>query len=768
MNIQKLCDGIIRWGFYFLAILVPLILTPWNYELFEYNKMVVTYVFTAIIVTAWFVKMFDQKRLYITKTPLDIPLGIFLISQLISSIFSIDPHVSWFGYYSRFNGGMWSVISYILLYYAFVSNFIAPKTPQIESRIMNHELRKKAKTFTSLPLIRDSDFLIRKFLIIILATGTVVALYGLLERMGIDKNIWVQDVQTRVFSTLGQPNWLAAYLVALIPLSMVFVITPFLNFRSLDNKQISENVKLLADFFHRPSAVISLLITLLFFFVVICTRSRSGLVGLAIADVLFWAVTFLKTNNKSRLMLPFGLIHGVFFIVVFFNGSYIPQVDKFLTLQAWSTRLAPKTVIQTPPAPPAPKPSGTLLEYGGTESGTIRKYVWEAAFKAWIATPKNILIGTGTETFAWTFFQYRPVGHNLVSEWDFLYNKAHNEYLNYLATTGIVGLLSYLLILLTVIFIFIKQLLFSNYLISKQSSNSKTQLDQLGKLEKSDINRYFSFALFAGWISILVTNFFGFSVVITQIFLFLFPAIIYSLTSQNNSSFEIKTSGWFGKTGSIISPFIGITIVIILFLYWYADTLYAKGYRLSRSGLSAQAKQYLEDAIAINSIEPNYHDELANVLSAITYQMIENNDSTGVQDTAKKSINENDLALKISPGNVNFWKTRTKILYSLGAFDPKFNQMAIESLTHALSLSPNDPKIVYNLGILYGRENDAPKAIALMEQAKTIKPNYRDAYFGLFVMYSEAKDTKKANAELNEYLTRVDPNDQEFKSRLIK
>jgi len=37
-------------------------------------------------------------------------------------ILSLDPHTSIWGYYSRFNGGLLSIISYIFLYFAFVSN----------------------------------------------------------------------------------------------------------------------------------------------------------------------------------------------------------------------------------------------------------------------------------------------------------------------------------------------------------------------------------------------------------------------------------------------------------------------------------------------------------------------------------------------------------------------------------------------------------------------------------------------------------------------
>ncbi|MBF8303332.1 MAG: efflux transporter, family, subunit [Candidatus Dadabacteria bacterium] len=70
----------------------------------------------------------------------------------------------------------------------------------------------------------------------------------------------------------------------------------------------------------------------------------------------------------------------------------------------------------------------------------------------------NPIFGTGVETFAYSYYQYRPVEHNNTSEWDFLYNKAHNEYLNYLATTGIVGFVSYISIIVMFLFWNVKRI----------------------------------------------------------------------------------------------------------------------------------------------------------------------------------------------------------------------------------------------------------------------------------------------------------------------
>ena len=88
---------------------------------------------------------------------------------------------------------------------------------------------------------------------------------------------------------------------------------------------------------------------------------------------------------------------------------------------------------------------GPALESGGTESSTIRKFVWLGALEVFRHYP---ILGTGPETFAFSYPMFKPVGHNLTSEWDFIYNKAHNEFLNILANVGLLGFLSYISIII--------------------------------------------------------------------------------------------------------------------------------------------------------------------------------------------------------------------------------------------------------------------------------------------------------------------------------
>src|SRR3990172_219995 len=181
--------------FYLAFFIIPLVFHPQTSELFEFNKMVLTYALTVVIVCFWFIRMILEKKIVFRRTILDIPLIIFLTSQTLSTLISIDSRTSLLGYYSRFHGGLLSSYSYALLYWAFVSNMDRQKT---------------------LNAIKS-----------LLASATVVSLYAILQHFGIDAHIWVQDVKNRVFSTLGQPNWLAAWLVAIIPVIWAMAVSNF-------------------------------------------------------------------------------------------------------------------------------------------------------------------------------------------------------------------------------------------------------------------------------------------------------------------------------------------------------------------------------------------------------------------------------------------------------------------------------------------------------------------------------------------------------------
>lgn len=417
----------IAFLFNLLLFTAPIVFFPKTSELFEFNKIVLIYIFAVLILAAWANECVAQKRFIFKANPLTIPILIFLASLAVSTINSIDIRTSIYGYYGRFHGGLLSYISYSVLYFVFVT-------------FMNKQRSIEA-------------------LKILLISSTIASVWAALEHFGIglscliingqaDNSCWVQDVKERVFGTFGQPNWLAAFLAATAPLSFSF----YLDFPK-----------------KRP---LYFVLTLLMFATLLFTKSRSGIMGFIIAFIVFATLAFYAQRAKLKKALKPFLMFVVSAIVIFIaiNPLALPQKSA-----------------ETLPS-----------DYqGGTESGEIRQIVWRGAIDLWKRYP---ITGTGVETFAYSYYETRPVAHNSTSEWNYLYNKAHNEYLNYAATTGALGLGSYLLLVVSSLFVLIK--------------NKKS---------------FLSIALLAGYISILITNFFGFSTTTLSLLFFLFPAISLEL-----------------------------------------------------------------------------------------------------------------------------------------------------------------------------------------------------------------------------------------------
>lgn len=700
-RLYRLFDAILVNSFYALFFIIPLLFTTANSELFEFNKMMLTYALAMVIVACWAVKCILAGQLIFRRTPLDLPIFIFFVSQFLSSLVSIDIHTSIWGYYTRSHGGLLSTIAYITLFYAFVSNMDKRKTQNV----------------------------IRYLLL----SGIIVSVWGILEHFGkspsclfitgrLDVSCWVQDVQTRVFATLGQPNWMAAWLVAVTPLAWALTISKTLNAKGRN--------------------VLYLVLPNLLFLAILFTKSRSGLLGFAVAFTVFWGITFVIHNSKF-LIRPFALLVTCYLVLVTIFGT--PWTPSLLEQNAKRDTQNVET--------------GTVLERGGTESGEIRKIVWKGALDIWKAYP---LFGSGVETFAYSYYNFRPVEHNYTSEWNFLYNKAHNEYLNFLATTGVFGLGSYLVLIMTFLWCSLKNI---KYQILKIKNTDKN-------LKNFDIfNCHFdiyilNFALLAGFTSILVTNFFGFSVVPVALLFFLYPAMAFTLNAKRDTQNGVTV-----KLGlkDILSAFAVLLFAFYALLrlgqIWYADKLYAQGDKKIDGGEIVAGANKLEEAIKLRPDEPLYYDKLAGAYSIIAAALAEEGQKDA-NEIAEKAKDAADKAFGISPRNINLLKTRASTFTRLAFVDPAYLNYSVITLESAIVLAPTDPLVHYRLGLARYRTGNAKEAIKTLERAIELKPNYTDGYFALAEIYTVEGEKEKAKERLEYILKNIDPTNQVVKEKL--
>lgn len=632
-------QAVITTTLYLISILIPLTFTTINYELFEFPKFILLISGTLVIISAWIFDLIQNHNSVTTITkskiltsPISISVIAILIIQTISTLFSISPYTSFWGYYSRFHGGLLTTICYTIIYFASV-RWLDTKSTQ-------------------------------KIIKIAVVTAFLISLYAILEHFGIDKKFWLQDVQSRVFSTLGQPNWLAAYLIPNIFLALYLAHT---------------NKNGMSLFSH--VIFTTLFIALLF------TKSRSGIIGFGLSFITYWLVLarqFSFEKIKSNLYVYTAIaIAAIVIVGTPFN------------------RPLARLITPTPPVTTAPSPTGTALETGGTESGDIRKIVWTGAIEL---VKKYPLLGTGPETFAYTYYWVRPVAHNMTSEWDFLYNKAHNEYLNIAATTGILGLLSYLAFHLS---IFISSLA----LIPKTKKISQNNDDCL---------RHLYPVVGASIIGFSVTNFFGFSVIPVYLMMILIAAL--PLTIGHASPKQLS--------GTPYTIYFVIPIVLLYPAYLFlADMSFTKGKRFFDAGQIASALPLLKKASVSRPSEGLYHATLGEAYA-----------SAGQKDLALKEV---DATRNLNPYHLNFYKSRAKTYLTLASVDPSYHNGAATELEKARQLAPTDPKLAYNLGLVYTRLDKPDLAIKQIQDAINLKPNYAEPYYALTLLYEQSKQIDK-------------------------
>ncbi len=173
-------DRIIFWLFAGTTLLVPLVFVPQLTDGYELPKAAV---FRTLVLTILGLMFFRKK---VERPKFDKIFGWllagFLMSFVLSTLFSLSPHISFWGSYER-QQGLLTVLFYFLFFGAFVSFF-----------------RKKEQLLELVKWMCYSAFIV-----------SVAALVQAFEVV-------------RIYGTIGQPNFLGVYLMMMVP--FIFLLKP--------------------------------------------------------------------------------------------------------------------------------------------------------------------------------------------------------------------------------------------------------------------------------------------------------------------------------------------------------------------------------------------------------------------------------------------------------------------------------------------------------------------------------------------------------------
>ena len=259
-------------------------------------------------------------------------------------------------------------------------------------------------------------------------TTAVTTVYGLCQRLGYDFEQW--DIQGRIFSTFGHPNFFANSLLVMIP---TFIGVFIAEATSQGEGKLPTAGALTTRWSSAKKYLLLLSLLTLIIGAVLCllfTLSRGAFLGLAMAFPFFvlLVVKYLPKPIKTQKFWLCALAITIF-IAVALVAIFDPMLKR---------RVA----------------SSVELKTEVTGSNEARRVIWESGLRMFAAKP---VFGHGLGTFQIFFPQFRPsdytrkgVSHNTLH--------AHSEYLEIATEMGIIGLIAFFGVLFCYFFFSIRAL----------------------------------------------------------------------------------------------------------------------------------------------------------------------------------------------------------------------------------------------------------------------------------------------------------------------
>lgn len=359
------------------AATVPVMVNYYAFSVFEPAKRGLVVTFAAVALGFALVALIEGGgRGWRTalRRPLPAAAGLLLVATGVSTAASVVPRLSLMGSLERSMG--WVTLAAVLALFA--AALCAAREPARRARIV------AALVAGSLP----------------------VAVYALTQALGLVAVPGIVESEARVFGTLSNPIFLAAYLMLVMPLTVVRLAA--------------------AARAGRPGAFAGLALVLaLQLAAVVLSGSRGPQLGLGVglAVLALGASAVARRRGLGWAVIGLGLAAGAFLVVFNLPGSPLaglrdaPVIGRFGRIADTSS---------------------------GSEAARIR--IWRSVDRLLAAEPARLATGHGPEALKYALIPHAETyvaGRGQASR---LVDRAHNVLLDALVTTGLPGALALLLV----------------------------------------------------------------------------------------------------------------------------------------------------------------------------------------------------------------------------------------------------------------------------------------------------------------------------------
>jgi len=289
-RLSTFLDGVLEAGWLAAVIVTPLFFNIYSSRVFEPDKLTTLRSIAVMMAAAWLVRWVEerasgQKSLRVSwRTPLVVPVLFTVLVYLASTAVSVTPLVSFFGSYQRLQG-TFTTLSYIVVFF-----------------ILLDRMRSRAQ--------------VDRFVTTLILNSLPIALYGFVQHSERDPLPWGGDVTRRVASNMGNPIFIAAYMIMVVPPTLARVVD---SFRSILTDEETGTVDVL-----RAAAYI--FIFLVQVISVWYTHSRGPLMGLLAGLGVWGFLGLLMLQHAARQdkdAAPRSLLHDLGRGLAFGLGSLL-------------------------------------------------------------------------------------------------------------------------------------------------------------------------------------------------------------------------------------------------------------------------------------------------------------------------------------------------------------------------------------------------------------------------------------------------------------
>lgn len=351
-DIGRFAEAMLESCWLAALIMVPLFFNIWGERVFEGGKVHLLRSI-AVLSAAFLVVRFAERkrqqahRIYLPwRAPMALPFLLMAAVYLIGTAFSVDPPLSFWG--SSYRGqGTYTQLS-IMVFFLLIAL----------------ALRSKSQ--------------LDRLITVVLITSSPVAFYGIAQAAGMDPVPWGKADVGRVFSTEGNPIFLAAYMIMIVPFTIMRMIQEVGFLRVNLRKNGSPSVLFLPVL--RAAAYGSLLVLQLA--AIVLTRSRGPVAGL-LAGLFFFLLVFAVQRRRRFLsLMALTVAIGGLAVLILANSAYGP-FSRLPDIPVW----------------------GRIFEI----SEPFRLSHWKGSINLLKADPVRALVGYGPETFHLVFPPYTPL-----------------------------------------------------------------------------------------------------------------------------------------------------------------------------------------------------------------------------------------------------------------------------------------------------------------------------------------------------------------------